>query len=118
MDGNSAKKVPTLDRLVDTPGNANKAPLTPKPQAQTKLAEPNLASTPTISQAKPIQTAKTTRQTTDTPKNRRTDKSKFEIELTQIINRIMNEHFRNASEEIVQEVLREVRSRLPGQRKV
>lgn len=117
MDGNSAKKVPTLDRLVDTPGAATKAPTPPKPKPQTKLAQPKLASTPTVGQTKPVQTP-TTPQTVQTPKNRRTDKSKFEIELTQIVNQIMNKHFRNASEEIVQEVLREVRSRLPGQRKV
>ena len=116
MDGNSAKKVPTLDRLVDTPGAATKTPSPPKPQPQTKHAKPKLASTPTVGQSKSIQ-APATSQTIQTPKNRRTDKSKFEIELTQIVNQIMNKHFRNASEEIVQEVLREVRSRLPGQRK-
>ena len=49
MDGNSTKKVPILDRLVDTPGKTTKTPLPPKPQVQaqprpTQPANPTLAS--------------------------------------------------------------------------
>ncbi len=56
-------------------------------------------------------------QAENTPQNRRTDKSLFEIELTKTVHDIMLKHFENASEQIVQQVLSEVRARLPGQRK-
>lgn len=120
MDGISAKKVPVLDRLVDTPGKTTKAPMPPKPkpqlQQQTTPAKPTLASTHGVGQANQPK-SNTTPQIIVPPKNRRTDKSQFEIELTQIVNKIMLKHFHNASEEIVTEVLNEVRARLPGQRK-
>ncbi len=119
MDGNSAKKVPLLDRLIDSSAKASGGPQ-PQPAAsslnQNKSETPKLASSnesdsveipPEVEAAQPV----------ETPKNRRTDKSQFEIELTQIVNRLMSKHISAASEEIVKEVLLEVRARLPGQRK-
>ena len=117
MDGNNAKKVPFLDRLIDTPVKANGGPQsTAASLSQNKSKTPKLTSSdesnsveipPEIEAAQPI----------ETPKNRRTDKSQFEIELTQIVNRLISKHISAASEEIVKEVLLEVRARLPGQRK-
>ena len=116
MDGNSAKKAPILDRLVGTSNDAVNASTAPIAPSQTKLVDPTLASNNGMNQTNRAKNT-TPVQQPPTPKNRRTDKSQFEIELTQIVNRIMNKHFQNASEEIVQQVLREVRARLPGQRK-
>ena len=108
MDGNSAKKAPILDHLVGTtnaPSDGNK---------------PTLASmngTATASKSVSTPTAEVNSQVDKQPQNRRTDKSQFEIELTNTVNRIMLKHFEHASEQIVQQVLSEVRARLPGQRK-
>lgn len=117
MDGNNAKKVPFLDRLIDAPVKANGgSKSTATSTSQNKSKKPKLASSngtnpvvipPEVETAQPV----------ETPKNRRTDKSQFEIELTQIVNRLISKHISSASEEIVKEVLVEVRSRLPGQRK-
>ena len=131
MEGNSAKKAPVLDRLVDTKPSAA-MPKKPtaniaqtQPVQQQKPAEalkqnqvPKAACTPTANgSGAPTKDNMTTVETLDTPKNRRTDKSQFEIELTQIVNRIMSQHINRVSEQIVQQVLCEVRKRLPGQRK-
>ena len=159
MEGNSAKKVPTLDRLVDT-ASASTSAQPQKPAVPLAQNQPNSQQKPVVPQAqgaqlqKPVvpktqnqgaqqqpvapntqnQTTKpiltntngntpikkensTTVESLDTPQNRRTDKSQFEIELTQIVNRIMSQYIGQASEQIVQQVLREVRARLPGQRK-
>ncbi len=112
MDGNNAKKVPILDRLMGVSIEANGTLATPQNNLErSKPASPNglnsVENQPELNVAQPV----------DTPKNRRTDKSLFEIELTQIVNRIMTRHIFAASEGIVKEVLHEVRSRLPGQRK-
>ena len=125
MDGNSAKKAPVLDHLVDTKtasAKQNKAPTAS--QSQSVLAPMNGAYTPN-SASKPAQPSATqptvqapsTRVPDIHPNNRRTDKSEFEIELTNTVHKIMLRHFEDASEEIVQKVLSEVRARLPGQRK-
>ena len=117
MDGNSAKKAPVLDHLVGTTNAPNgKNPATPTPSQTT--AKPVLAS---MNGASP-QSGKPAQQTSNPqadqlPQNRRTDKSQFEIELTKTVNKIMLKHFEHASEQIVQQVLSEVRARLPGQRK-
>ena len=123
MDGNSAKKAPVLDHLVDTKtasSKQNKAPTA----SQSVLTSMDGAYTPNTS-SKPAQptAAQSTVQAPSTrvpdihPNNRRTDKSEFEIELTNTVHKIMLRHFEDASEEIVQKVLCEVRARLPGQRK-
>ncbi len=110
MDGNSAKQAPVLDNLVGT----ESAPTTP-PQTKAKptLASMNGAATANDSAIR----AAAKGHTENTPQNRRTDKSQFEIELTKTVHSIMLKHFEHASEEIVQQVLSEVRARLPGQRK-
>ena len=130
MEGNSAKKAPVLDRLVDTKPStampkktaANIAQTKPVPQQKPAVAlkqnqAPKTANTPAINGGALAKDNGTTIESLDTPKNRRTDKSQFEIELTQIVNRIMSQYFAKASEQIVQQVLLEVRKRLPGQRK-
>lgn len=125
MDGNSAKKAPVLDHLVSTNNAPNgqsvptssPTPIVAKPVLSTtngtapNLGNPSQLGNPKISQDthKP--------QAGNTPQNRRTDKSQFEIELTNTVNQIMLKHFEHASEQIVQQVLSEVRARLPGQRK-
>ena len=111
MDGNSAKKAPVLDHLVDTAS----VPTNPS-KPQISKAKPVLATmNGNGASAEPTQNA--TIQAENTPQNRRTDKSQFEIELTKTVHKIMLKHFEHASEEIVQQVLSEVRARLPGQRK-
>lgn len=121
MDGNSAKNAPVLDHLVGTGSVSSNNKSTSTPQPQSVQAKPVLATmngndtTSTTTSKSAVQ--KTTTQTGNTPQNRRTDKSEFEIELAQTVNKIMLEHFQNASEQIVQKVLSEVRARLPGQRK-
>lgn len=124
MDGNSAKKAPVLERLVNTPPSAGvpqKPAMAQKPAAtvpQNKLAQaqkPNLPPTNGNGQVKQNRT--TAIESLDTPKNRRTDKSQFELELAQIVHKIMSQYIGQASEEIVSQVLREVRARLPGQRR-
>ena len=150
MEGNSAKKVPTLDRLVDAPSTsaqpqkpavplAQNQPTSPPQKPKTPIATPaaqkqaGQQQKPVVPQtqnqvAKPIPSntngnapikndSTTVIDSLDTPNNRRTDKSQFELELTQIVNRIMSQYIGQASEQIVQQVLREVRARLPGQRK-
>ena len=119
MEGNSAKKVPLLDRLIDTAAavkSNGKSQITTAPLSQNEPENSNLSSSnganpavipPEVEAAQPV----------ETPKNRRTDKSQFEVELTQIVNRLMIKHISAASEDIVKQVLVEVRSRLPGQRK-
>ncbi|NNC69037.1 MAG: hypothetical protein HKN83_13495 [Gammaproteobacteria bacterium] len=142
MDGNNAKKAPVLDHLVGT----TNAPLGNKPTSSTKQqtqakAKPVLASMkgdnpPTGAtknsafrdpSGKPIPSAiiqpenqnqqNENPQDGNQPQNRRTDKSEFEIELARTVNKIMLKHFEHASEQIVQQVLSEVRARLPGRRK-
>jgi len=122
MDGNSAKKAPVLDNLVgaSNTANSNKPTLSRQTQAQTPTqAKPVLTSMngngASASTAQAIQNAAI--QAENAPQNRRTDKSQFEIELTRTVHEIMLKHFENASEQIVQQVLSEVRARLPGQRK-
>ncbi len=121
MDGNSAKKAPVLDHLVGTGSVPSNDKPTPKPEPQTAQVKPVLATmngNDTTSNSAPIPAVQnTTKQAVNAPQNRRTDKSEFEIQLTKTVNKIMLEHFENASEEIVQKVLSEVRARLPGQRK-
>ncbi len=106
MDGKSAKKAPVLDHLVaiNTP-NINKP----------TLASMNKAATASNFVIAPA--AEVNSQANKQPQNRFTDKSQFEIELTNTVNRIMLKHFEHASEQIVQQVLSDVRARLPGQRK-
>lgn len=121
MDGNSAKKAPVLDHLVGTGRVSSNYKSTPTPQPQSVQAKPVLATmngngtTNNPNSKSAVQNS--TVHTGNTPQNRRTDKSEFEIELAQTVNKIMLEHFENASEQIVQKVLSEVRARLPGQRK-
>lgn len=112
MESNSAKKAPILDRLVDigkTRQNSAK-------QAPNNLANNN-ANKPV--NLMPNNTAPTPQANAPqaTPTNRRIDKSDFEIRLGDIVDNIIRKHVTNASDEIVQEVLREVRARLPGKRK-
>jgi len=109
MDGNNAKKAPVLDHLVKTSDAATGNSSTPPPSA----AKPTLASM--NGKSTPVQNANP--ETENQPNNRRTDKSQFEIELTRTVNEIMLKHFEHASAQIVQQVLSEVRARLPGQRK-
>ncbi len=121
MDGNSAKKAPVLDHLVGTGSVSTNNKSAPIPQSQTAQTKPILA-TMNGNGAPKVPAPNTAVQNATTPagtapQNRRTDKSEFEIELTQTVNKIMLEHFENASEQIVQKVLSEVRARLPGQRK-
>jgi hypothetical protein len=122
MDGNSAKKAPILDNLVGTSNTpiGNKPTLSRPTQAQTLTqAKPAVTSMngngASASNAQAIQNTAT--QAEKSPQNRRTDKSEFEIELTKTVREIMLKHFEHASEQIVQQVLSEVRARLPGQRK-
>lgn len=118
MEGNSAKKVPVLDSLVDTPRNTSGSGTVSAPTAplNNSAANPRVTA---VSGMKPNPQVGngTTVHATDVPQNRRTDKSQFEIELTDIVHNIMAQYFKKASEQIVQEVLREVRARLPGQRR-
>lgn len=117
MDGNSAKKVPILDRLIDTPVEANVGSQSAAASlSQNKSKTPKLASS-NASNSVEIPTEVEAAQPVEPPKNRHTDKSQFEIELTQIVNRLISKHISAASEEIVKEILLEVRARLPGQRK-
>ncbi len=121
MDGNSAKTAPVLDHLVATGSVSSSNKSTPILQTQNLQAKPVLATTNGSGAPKtPVPKAvvqNTTTQTDNAPQNRRTDKSEFEIQLTNTVNKIMLEHFEHASEQIVQKVLSEVRARLPGQRK-
>jgi len=142
MDGNSAKKAPVLDHLVGTtnaPSGNKPAPSTEqKTQAKAKpvLASmngngPSTGVTKNSAfrdpSGKPIPSAiiqpgnpnqqNNNPQPDNLPQNRRTDKSEFEIELARTVNKIMLKHFEHASEQIVQQVLSEVRARLPGRRK-
>jgi hypothetical protein len=124
MDGNSANKVPVLDHLVSTNNapNGQPAPTAPPLIAAKPLPSSTNGANPQMGKpAQPInqqvsqQASKP--QAVNLPQDRRTDKSQFEIELTNTVNQIMLKHFENASEQIVQQVLKEVRARLPGQRK-
>lgn len=123
MDGNSAKKAPVLDHLVDTsnakPGGtsnsagqkkASNLPLWASANNNEAMKKQNGNSPDT-------QSNKTPAPSPSVPQNRHTDKSQFELELTETVNRIMLKHFEHASEQIVQQVLNEVRARLPGKRK-
>ena len=114
MDGNSAKKAPVLDHLVDTQNSPRI-----KPNSPTATQQPPSGSKPVLASMNGAYTPSPNNrpQEDSEPKNRRTDKSEFEIELTKTVNRIMLKHFEDASEEIVSQVLSEVRARLPGQRK-
>ena len=115
MDGNSAKKAPVLDHLVDT---KNSSTVKPTPAAA-PTQQPQSGNKPVLASMNGVHasTQDNSAQEESEPKNRRTDKSEFEIELTKTVNRIMLKHFEDASEEIVSQVLSEVRARLPGQRK-
>jgi hypothetical protein len=143
MDGNSAKKAPILDHLVSTtstpktnnPVNGAASQTNPLAQSQTEsqtnpilasMNGANSSSTPSIAKAQPSQTSSLSAnqdsvnaklQAENLPQNRRTDKSQFEIELARTVNKIMLKHFEHASEQIVQQVLSEVRARLPGRKK-
>ncbi len=120
MEGNSAKKVPVLESLVDTPASAATKPQEPTIALKQKNQPLAAKKTATLTQAKAqLSSAENPNnlEPLEAPTNRRTDKSQFEIELTQIVNQIMSQHIEQASEQIVQRVLREVRARLPGQRK-
>jgi hypothetical protein len=120
MDGNNAKKAPVLDYLVATtnsPTNKKAVPTTPPQATQPRpgLATMNNNGASARPAANPIRN--TTMQTENMPQNRRTDKSEFEIELTKTVNKIMLQHLEHASEKIVQQVLSQVRARLPGRKK-
>ncbi len=129
MDGISAKKAPVLDHLVDTNNAMTSKNTTAQPpqnlpqspsQNPTKpvLASMNGAYTPNPAvKPQPVTPQAELPKAENTPQNRRTDKSEFEIELTKTVNKIMLKHFEDASEEIVQQVLSEVRARLPGRKK-
>lgn len=138
MDGNSAKKAPVLDHLVSTNNAPNgqsvaspASPIAAQPLPHTSngatpnKAGPQAGNPPPASPQQnnqrvvpPQATPAANRpQQANTPQNRRTDKSQFEIELANTVNQIMLKHFEHASEQIVQQVLNEVRARLPGQRK-
>ena len=114
MDGNSAKKAPVLDHLVDTKNSPRI-----KPAESATAQQPQTGSKPVLASMNGVYSSTQNNQAKEEaePKNRRTDKSEFEIELTKTVNRIMLKHFEDASEEIVSQVLNEVRARLPGQRK-
>ncbi len=125
MEGNT-KKAPILDRLVDTPTTTTPVQPSTAQLTQNQTTQPNATSknqatkptlTPTNGKTSTNKENSTKLETLNTPKNRRTDKSQFELELTQIVNRILHQHISQASEQIVQQVLREVRARLPGQKK-
>lgn len=113
MESNSAKKAPVLDRLVDV----GKAQQKTTKQAQNSQANNNTKQTANLMTNKPAASPKPNAPQA-TPNNRRIDKSEFELRLGDIVNKIIRKHVNNASDEIVQEVLREVRARLPGKRKV
>ena len=118
MDGNSAKKAPVLDHLVDTNSASTEQNVAPS-APESVLTPMNGAYTPNTA-TKPVQpTAQPSSSAIPHihPNNRRTDKSEFEIELTKTVNKILLRHFEEASEEIVEQVLSEVRARLPGRRK-
>lgn len=104
MYGNSAK-------LVGTQSAGPQTPPATSPQLLTTLTKPALASTQGVVQSSSAKSAAP--QEVGTPSNRRIDKSQFEIGLTAIVDQIMREHINNASKQIVQEVLREFRARLP-----
>ena len=118
MDANSAKQVPVLDSLVDTQKTNSNTVATPAAPVNNAVTKPKVA---TVNGMKPSSSPQvnngTTVQDPNLPQNRRTDKSLFEIELNDIVQKIMAQYFQQASEKIVQEVLREVRARLPGQRR-
>jgi len=120
MDGNSAKKAPVLDHLVDT---SNAQPdSTSNSVGQKKASNLPLWASANNNEAlngtsPNPQSNKTPAPSSNIPQNRHTDKSQFELELTETVNRIMLKHFEHASEQIVQQVLNEVRARLPGKRK-
>ncbi len=118
MDGNSAKKAPVLDHLVDTSSTSAK-PASDTESNKPVLASMNGAYTPSSSSKlnRPATQQPSNKKPEIHPQNRRTDKSEFELELTKTVNRIMLKHFESASEEIVQQVLSEVRARLPGRKK-
>ena len=92
MDGNSAKKAPVLDNIVGT-SNApiGDKPTPPRPtQAQMHTpAKPVV--TPMNGNRAPASTAQAIQneaiQAESAPQNRRTDKSEFEIELTNTVNK-------------------------------
>lgn len=120
MDGNSAKKAPVLDHLVATSSNQTSA--TPEQSVHPKPLFATINDNATSPLNGASQTENPSKQTNsiaseEPPQNRRTDKSQFEIELAETVNKIMHKHFEHASEQIVQQVLSEVRARLPGQRK-
>ena len=125
MDGNSAKKAPVLDHLVSTNNapNGQSVPTPPSPiatkplQSATNGVKPQPGNPPQQANQQVSQQATNKPQAEYLPQDRRTDKSQFEIELTKTVNQIMLKHFEHASEHIVQQVLSEVRARLPGQRK-
>jgi hypothetical protein len=129
MDGNSAKKAPVLDHIVST-NNASNGQPAPTPPPSPIAAKPLQSASNGVNSAlgnpqrqakkqtsQPIRQEANKPQAGNVPQNRRTDKSQFEIELTKTVNKIMLKHFEHASEQIVQQVLSEVRARLPGQRK-
>lgn len=117
MDGNSANKAPVLDHLVDTSSVPASSPTSPPPQPNNQVTKKIIitAVNNTQKQAEAMQNDAPVGQ--NIPHNRRTDKSEFEIELTKTVTRVMMKHFEHASEEIVAQVLNEVRARLPGQKK-
>lgn len=115
MDGNKANKVPLLDCLIDAPAKDISGSSTSN--------EPNInavANSTSSNKVEPVEVQSEIENTNPAaaPRDsRKTSKSQFEIELTQIVNRILANHIEIASEEITKKVLFEVRSRLPGQRK-
>jgi len=123
MDGNSAKKAPVLDHLVDKlSAKTSNATSTAGQKKASNMplwatANDSGSSNATNDHATANGNEPSLSKPTSLPQNRRTDKSKFEIELTKTVHEIMLKHFENASEEIVQQVLNEVRARLPGQKK-
>jgi|GEM_PF-1975948 len=129
MDGNRAKKAPVLDHLVGalnastraTPDSVDKNKTTNLPlwASANNNGEMNgaMGNSPDTDNSPAGSNGKSTEPSPSLPQNRHTDKSKFELELTQTVHKIMLKHFEHASEEIVQQVLNEVRARLPGQRK-
>ena len=124
MDGNSAKKAPVLDHLVSTNNAPKGQPVAtpPSPIAAKALRSASNGAKPANGNpprpaSQPVNQETNKSPAGNMPQNRRTDKSQFEIELTKTVNKIMLKHFEHASEQIVQQVLSEVRARLPGQRK-
>ena len=118
MDGNSAKKAPVLDHLVDTANSPKTNPDNPAPQSNAAAVR-KMVVTAINGQQQPATKSSPSQVPLqqDVPQNRRTDKSQFEIELTKTVNRILMKHFEHVSDEIVTQVLSEVRARLPGQKK-